>query len=778
MAAPARRRLSWAYVLQLGLVTTVYFVAAKVGLALSAVYGSVSLLWPPTGVALASVLLLGWQTWPAILLGAVLVNALTNGPVTFAVIAGTGNTFEALVGAYLLRRFVRFHAALDRVGDVAALVCLAAGLSTAVSATFGVLGLCLTGMAPWQAFGPTWGVWWLGDAMGDLVVAPVLLTWGTRRPWRVNPRQAIEMGLWLVAISLASWLAFNVHLSRTPTDFSLAYLAFPLLMWAALRFGTRGSSVSLLVVSGIAVWGTFNGLGLFASPAVNAPLLFLWVFMGVAAVATLFLAAAVTERKNAEGALRRSEAQVRALNTELEQRVRQRTIQLEEALQSRDAFLSTAQQARADAEKATERTARLQRITAALSEALTPSQVSHVILSQGLLAVGAAAGSIVLLGEDQRTLEVTASTGFSPEVMQAWSRFSLDVQVPLADAIRLGSPIWIESRQERETLYPNTMSNLQGYYAWAAIPMIIEKQALGGLGLAFRQAKLFSEEDRMFLVAVAQQSAQAVERARLYAESQASADVLRQRVEERTQELQEALVQAQSADRTKSTLLATVSHEMRTPLSSIVGFSNLILNRKPPPDKTLEYTGMINAEARRLATLINDFLDLQRIEAGRENFQFSQVNLVGLVEDVVGKQALGESNPRTIRLNLEATPPVYADADRIRQVLLNLLSNALKYSSGGEIMITLRASAGSVICSVQDRGLGLPQDELGRVFDRFYRGEAAERMRIRGTGLGLALCREIIQAHGGRIWAESPGPNQGSTFSFSLPIVEATSILH
>jgi signal transduction histidine kinase len=299
------------------------------------VYGSVSLLWPPTGVALAVILLLGSQYWPGIFLGAVLANALTNGPLPFAILAGIGNTLEALIGAYLLTRFCDFHARLDRLRDVVALVGLGAGISTLVSATVGVLGLCLNGMTPWQEFGSTWTVWWLGDAIGDLIIAPVLLTWGTQFRLTYNPRQLIEVGLWLIATGLASGLAFSVHMSGTPTDFSLVYLSFPLLMWAALRFGVRGSSAATLIVSFSAVWGIIHGLGLFASTSVNAPLLFLWVFMGTAAVATLFLAAVVTERKNAE-------AQVRSLNADLEVRVRQRTAQLEEAIQERDEFLSIA----------------------------------------------------------------------------------------------------------------------------------------------------------------------------------------------------------------------------------------------------------------------------------------------------------------------------------------------------------------------------------------------------------------------------------------------------
>ncbi len=437
---------------------------------------------------------------------------------------------------------------------------------------------------------------------------------------------------------------------------------------------------------------------------------------------------------------------------------------------------ATAQQAREVAEKAAERVTRLQRITAALSEALTPSQVSAVILTQGLPAVGAAAGSIVLLTGGNTTLEITDAAGYSSEVIQTWTRFSVDTPIPIAEVVRTGQPIWIESRAERDQRYPDLTAGAEGYNAWAAIPMTIEKRILGGLTLSFAEERTFTEEDRTFILALAQQSAQAVERARLYAESQASAEVLRERVEERTRELQEALVQAQSADRAKGALLATVSHEMRTPLSSIVGFSNLILNRKPQPEKTLEYASFINAEARRLATLINDFLDLQRIEAGREVFRFQDTDLADLIRDVAGKQQLGENSAHKIRLDLEPMPQVHVDADRIRQVVLNLLSNALKYSSGGEIVISLRTSDGSVICSVRDRGLGIPAEELGRVFERFYRGNVAERLRIRGTGLGLALCREIIQAHGGYIWAESPGAEQGSTFSFSLPVAQSPSV--
>ncbi|MCC7448635.1 MAG: response regulator [Anaerolineae bacterium] len=235
-------------------------------------------------------------------------------------------------------------------------------------------------------------------------------------------------------------------------------------------------------------------------------------------------------------------------------------------------------------------------------------------------------------------------------------------------------------------------------------------------------------------------------------------------------DLQTALEQAQSADRAKTALLATVSHEMRTPLSSIIGFSNLILGRPLEQDKLTQYVSFINSEARRLATLINDFLDLQRLEAGRAVFHYTPVDLAELVQEVAKQPQPDVNWLYKLKLDLPPVPSVFADKERIRQVLSNLLSNALKYATDGTIALALRTQGNQVIFSVSDEGYGIPAEELGHIFDRFYRGQTAEHLRIRGTGLGLALCREIIQGHGGQIWAESAGPNLGSTFSFALPL--------
>ena len=174
------------YVVQVGVLTAVYVAAAKGGLLLATVGAQVTLVWPPTGIALAALLLGGSRLWPGVALGATLVNASTGVPLATACGMGTGNTLEALVAAGLLRR-LRVQPSLERLRDVAALVVLAAGLSTIASATIGVGSLVLGRVIPQTAAVPAWGTWWLGDALGDIVVAPLVLIWAGHacgRAWR------------------------------------------------------------------------------------------------------------------------------------------------------------------------------------------------------------------------------------------------------------------------------------------------------------------------------------------------------------------------------------------------------------------------------------------------------------------------------------------------------------------------------------------------------------------------------------------------------------------
>lgn len=222
--------------------------------------------------------------------------------------------------------------------------------------------------------------------------------------------------------------------------------------------------------------------------------------------------------------------------------------------------------------------------------------------------------------------------------------------------------------------------------------------------------------------------------------------------------------------RTKDELVAVVSHELRTPLAALVGFAELLLTRAFPEEQRRQYLGVMLDEGQRLTTLINDFLDLQRLESGRPVIHAVPTDPGGLIRDAVAAQGDDPTHPLVLAVPADL-PLVQVDRDRIRQVLVNLLANARKYSpAGGPIEIRAVAGEEMVEISVRDHGLGVPADALPHLFTTFYRVDNSDRRAIKGTGLGLAICRRIVEAHGGQIGVESRGAAQGSRFHFTVPV--------
>lgn len=232
----------------------------------------------------------------------------------------------------------------------------------------------------------------------------------------------------------------------------------------------------------------------------------------------------------------------------------------------------------------------------------------------------------------------------------------------------------------------------------------------------------------------------------------------------------------QEAERLKDELVSTVSHELRTPLTSLRGFAELMLKRDYPAHKQREFLSIIHGESVRLTNLINDFLDIQRMEAGRQVYHFVPVTLSDFVRDTLALFSAAGAKHDLSHTIPDSLPPVRADQDSLRQVLTNLLSNAIKFSPhGGAITVNARHEDQSVLVSVIDHGVGIPPEAFPHLFSKFFRVDNQETRSIGGTGLGLALIKKIIEAHGGRVWADSK-VGAGSTFFFTLPLVASTRV--
>jgi signal transduction histidine kinase len=301
------------YLLKVLALAVIYRLAAVLGLSMAYAQANASPVWPPTGIALAALLLFGLNLWPGVALGVLIGSLLTGAPPLLAFGMALGNTLEAVVGVLLLKHLVKFQNTIERLQDVVGLI-LVSGLSTTISASLGTLAVIASGNAPWLAFGNIWVTWWIGDLLGALVVAPLLLTWVASAYRRPKWREAIEGAILFILLSVLAVYVFSNQPPMAILHQALLYVVFPLMIWAALRFGQRGTSLGIVLVSGIAIWGTIHNNGPFALESMNDSLILLQTFTGVVSITSLVLAAVTAERRKATETIQRRYADLSTLN--------------------------------------------------------------------------------------------------------------------------------------------------------------------------------------------------------------------------------------------------------------------------------------------------------------------------------------------------------------------------------------------------------------------------------------------------------------------------------
>lgn len=450
--------------------------------------------------------------------------------------------------------------------------------------------------------------------------------------------------------------------------------------------------------------------------------------------------------------------------TESDRRYRLKDIPLAEDLAQRAAIAidnarlyNETQQAKLAAELAANRTARLLRVMTAVSESLTSAQVAQVIIEQGMSALGASSGLVAVLNQDASELEIIQAIGFE-HVGEFQRSFSIHAPYPLAEAVRTGQPVWLETIENRIARYPDLAQAYAkvGSKAWISVPLLIEGQAVGGLSLSFSTVPQLSESDRAFVLALAQQSAQSIDRARLYeSESQARA-------------------QAEAANRIKDEFLAVLSHELRTPLNPILGWTRLLRRGTLDSGKTAVALETIERNAELQVQLIEDLLDISRILQGKLSLESSPINLKSTVTAAIETVRLA-AEAKNIQIQTQLEPnvgDVLGDATRLQQVVWNLLTNALKFTpTRGRVEVELKTLDSYAQIQVRDTGKGIKPEFIPYLFDTFRQADSSITRTFGGLGLGLAIVRHVVELHGGTVKAESLGEGQGSTFTVTLPLL-------
>ena len=297
----------------IGLLTVVYFIAGHFSLKLAFLNASASPVWPAAGIALAALLVFGYRLWPGVFIGAFLVNAITAGNIATSLCIATGNTLEALCAAWLVNRFAGGIRVFDRAQDVFKFA-FAVIISTIIAPTLGVTSLALGGFADWAHYAAIWLTWWLGDATGNLVIAPMIILWCIAPSWRFNRREAIEVFLLLILLALLGETVFGGWFPISARNYPISFICGPIVIWTAFRFTQRETVTGIFILSAIAIWGTLRRFGPFIMETENQSLLILQTSTAVLAVTAMALAAAMAERRRAEEAIEQQKTTVEAAN--------------------------------------------------------------------------------------------------------------------------------------------------------------------------------------------------------------------------------------------------------------------------------------------------------------------------------------------------------------------------------------------------------------------------------------------------------------------------------
>jgi signal transduction histidine kinase len=454
----------------LALVALVYYLAGRIGLELAYLDGAVAALWPPAGLGLAVMFLYGIRLWPGIVIGDLLLGDFST-PLGTVLAQTFGNTVALVAAALLLRRLTRGRGSLERVTDVVALVACAL-VAALVSAAFGPLSLRLGDVIASDELGRVFRTWTLGDAAGVLVLAPVILTWASTGRSGLGRRDLLEGTVMLIVLAV---------LATLPPQRDVPYIVFPVLLWAAIRFGPRGAAAAILVVCSITVWNTAQHDGPFVRDSITDSLLATQLFIAISALTSLLLAAVTAERTQAAVALTASEASQRALADEQ---------------------------------------AALRRVATLVAAAAPPSRVFQQVTKEVAQLLGVSGASLVRY-EGPGTATVVGGWSEDGRLrLPVSSTIDLDGDTVVARVLRSGSPQRAEYADAGGTLAEKLQS--AGYRAAVAAPVTVGGELWGALAAATRSADPLPESDEQRLCDFAELVAQALANADAHAQLAAS----------------------------------------------------------------------------------------------------------------------------------------------------------------------------------------------------------------------------------------------------------------
>ena len=775
----------------IGILTVVYFIAGKFGLLLASLHASASPVWPAAGIALATLLVLGYRAWPAIFVGAFLVNVTTAGNVATSLAIASGNTLEAVCGAWLVNRFAGGTTVFDRPQGVVKFA-LAAVVSTVIGPAFGVTSLAFGGFADWANFGAIWLTWWLGDTTGDLLIAPLIILWSTPPKRRWNRKEVVEVGILLLLLFVLSEAVFCGWLTISARNYPIAFISLPIVIWTAFRFTQRETATGIFILSAIAIWGTMHGFGPFAGETENQSLLALQSWTAVVAITAMALSAGMAERERAAEALRESEANMslaaNAANLGLwvwnvpggdERWVTEKWRQLFGFADSEpvtfDRFLEVVHPG--DSE-------RVKQVVQHILEHGGEYEIDYRITRpDGSIRWIASHGSVELDERGKPVLvrgvsrDVTKRKIAEEELRESEERFRT-----VANAAPV--MIWMSGPDKLCTFFNKGWLDFTGRSleqelgnGWAeGVHRDDMDRCLDIYQNSFNARESFTMEYRLrrndgeYRWLLDSGTPRFASDGAFLGYIGSCIDITERKAAEEEARRRREQVELLGRVSLLGEMTASLAHELDQPLAAILSNATAAMQYleqgKLDPEQLQEILTDVVGDGRRA----HDIMHNVRSAIKKGSAIRGRINLNDVVKAVTHMVHLdAAAHFCKVEMSLARNlPAIEGDPSQIQQVLINLVRNAFDAMrdtppSGRKVEIATTYNGDGTICvAVRDYGSGIPEPTLERLFEQFF------TTKEEGLGMGLAIVRSIVEAHGGSIAAEN-ADGGGARFHFRLP---------